>query len=66
MLRRSVCDGNREKALLAAFCQGDVGPVDSFVRAQAYLGVEYDLHEITASITDLFTDGLRSRFNGAL
>lgn len=35
-----------------------VGTVDSFVRAQVYLEVEYDLDEVAACIVDLYTRGL--------
>ena len=35
-----------------------MGTVDSFVRARAYLGVEYDLEQVTECIVDLFTRGL--------
>jgi len=36
-----------------------MGTIDSFVRARVYLGVEYDLEEVTECIMDLFTRGLR-------
>ena len=36
-----------------------LGTVDSFVRSRAYLGLEYDLAELAASVVDLFADGLR-------
>jgi len=43
-----------------------LGTIDSFVRAQVYLEVEYDLQEVTDCIVDLFTRGLIVRSNGAL
>jgi len=35
-----------------------MGTVDSFVRAQVYLGAEYDLEEVAECIVDLFKHGL--------
>ena len=35
-----------------------LGTVDSFVRSQAYLGVEYDIDEVADGIVDLFSRGL--------
>lgn len=35
-----------------------VGTVDSFVRAQFFLEVEYDLDQVTESIVDLYANGL--------
>jgi TetR/AcrR family transcriptional regulator len=35
-----------------------MGTIDSFVRAQVYLGVEYDLEEVVECIVDLFKHGL--------
>jgi len=35
-----------------------LGTVDSFVRSQAYLGVEYDIDEVADCIVDLFSRGL--------
>ncbi len=35
-----------------------MGTIDSFVRAQVYLGVEYDLEEVAECIVDLFKRGL--------
>jgi len=35
-----------------------VGTVDSFVRAQVYLGVDYDPEQVADCIVDLFTHGL--------
>jgi hypothetical protein len=43
-----------------------MGTVDSFVRAQVYLGAEYDLQEVSDCIVDLFADGLRAKPNGVL
>jgi len=35
-----------------------MGTIDSFVRAQVYLGVEYDLEEVAECILDLFKRGV--------
>lgn len=35
-----------------------MGTIDSFVRAQVYLGVEYDSEQVTECIVDLFKRGL--------
>jgi len=35
-----------------------MGTIDSFVRAQVYLGVEHDLEKVAECIEDLFTRGL--------
>lgn len=35
-----------------------MGTIDSFVRAQVYLGAEYDLEKVAECIEDLFTRGL--------
>lgn len=35
-----------------------MGTVDSFVRAQVYLGVEYDSEQVAECIVDLFERGL--------
>jgi len=43
-----------------------MGTIDSFVRAQVYLGVEYDLEEVAECIVDLFTHGLIVKSNEAL
>lgn len=40
-----------------------MGTIDSFVRAQVYLGAEYDLEEVAECIEDLFTRGLTTRSN---
>ena len=35
-----------------------MGTIDSFVRAQVYLGAEYDIEKVAECIVDLFTRGL--------
>jgi len=43
-----------------------MGTIDSFVRAQVYLGLEHDWEKVTECIVDLFTHGLMVRSNEAL
>lgn len=60
ILQAGIAAGQFREADVDTVAACLVGTVDSFVRAQVYLGVEYDPEEVAECIVDLYKRGLRS------
>jgi AcrR family transcriptional regulator len=66
ILRAGIAAGQFREVNVDTTAACLMGTVDSFVRAQVYLGAEYDLEEVADCIVDLFTRGLMVSSDEAL
>ena len=58
LLQEGITSGELRQVDVHIIASCLMGTVDSFVRSQVYLGVQYDPQELTSAIVDLFANGL--------